>query len=240
MENDLIILRNKNAKTDSLIVADRFEKKHHRVIRKIEELIKNDIEHRTNFGEIFYKDSYGRDQKMYEMNRRDFSLLVMGFTGKKAMKWKHRFLDAFEAMERALLQQQNLSWQQLRLDGKQIRYELTDEIRSFIDYAASQGSKSAKMYYIQITKMTNQALFLIGRKAPQGFRDMLDNMQLSFLQTAEFVARNALREGMDSEMHYKDIYGLARDKVKAFAVTVGQTSVPAGIEGKKESLRLSV
>ncbi len=51
------------------------------------------------------------------------------------------------------------------------------------------------MYYMQFTKMTNQALFLIGRKAPQNFRDLLDNMQLSFLQTAEFVANhNTLSE----------------------------------------------
>jgi len=78
---------------------------------------------------------------------------------------------------------------------------------------------------MQITKITNQALFLIGRKAPQNFRDLLDNMQLSFLQTAEFVARNALREGIEKCMFYKDIYYLARDKVRAFSLTVGQTPV---------------
>ena len=33
------------------------------------------------------------------MNRDGFSLLVMGFTGKEAMKWKLAFLEAFNRME---------------------------------------------------------------------------------------------------------------------------------------------
>ena len=78
---------------------------------------------------------------------------------------------------------------------------------------------------MQITKMANQALFLIGRKAPEGFRDMLSRMQLSFLSSAEFVAHNALKEGMKADMYYKNIYILARDKVTAFSATVGQTPV---------------
>lgn len=59
---------------------------------------------------------------------------------------------------------------------------------------------------------------------------MLSQMQISFLQTAEFVARNALREGMDEGMFYKEIYVHARDKVTAFAATVGQTPV-VGVSG---------
>jgi len=226
--NDLITLKGKHVKTNSIIIAEKFGKQHKNVVKKIEQILseeKNDGVAGLNFKLSSYQSEQNKELPMYEMNRRGFTELVLGFTGKKARHWRRRFLDAFEAMEKALLQKQNLSWKQLRLDGKKARHELTDEIQSFIEYATNQGSRSAQMYYRQITKMTNQALFLIGCKAPQDFRDMLDNMQLAFLQSAEFVARNGLREGMESGMHYKDIYKLARDKVRAFAGTVGQTPI---------------
>lgn len=36
---------------------------------------------------------------MYELVRAGYSMLIMGFTGKKAMDWKIKFLAAFNAME---------------------------------------------------------------------------------------------------------------------------------------------
>jgi Rha family phage regulatory protein len=225
MENEIVILKRNRTATTSLIVAEKFGKRHDRLLRKIEDLIEDDNRGLLFFGESSYMNLQNKEQKMYVMDRKSFSILVMSFTGKKAIDWKIKFYDAFEAMELAIVRQQNIAWEQARLEGKQTRYELTDGIQEFIAYAEQQGSRNARMYYVQITKMTNQTLFLIGRKAPQNFRDMLDNMQLSFLQTAEFVARNALRDGMQTNMFYKDIYVLARDKVTAFAATVEQTPV---------------
>jgi Rha family phage regulatory protein len=222
---ELIILKNKRSTTTSLIVAETFGKRHDRVIRKIEELIETTGSSRLFFGEAKYIDEQGKSRKMYEMDRKAFTILVMGFTGKKALEWKMRFYDAFEAMELAIVRQQNLDWTKARIEGKQVRRELTDEIKEFVEYATHQGSKSPSLYYMNISKMTNHALFLIERKAPQDFRNLLDGMQISFLQTAEYVARNALREGVKGGMFYKDIYKFARDKVKAFASTVGKTPV---------------
>ena len=39
---------------------------------------------------------------MFEMSRDGFSLLAMGFNGKKALEWKVKFLKAFNQMEGAL------------------------------------------------------------------------------------------------------------------------------------------
>ena len=39
---------------------------------------------------------------MYFMTRDGFSLLAMGFTGKKALKFKLKFIDAFNKMEARL------------------------------------------------------------------------------------------------------------------------------------------
>lgn len=82
-------------------VAEHFEKEHFHVLRDIESLSKKDV---SKIGGMFfestYDDSYSRKQKCYLMNRDGFSLLVMGFTGDKALEWKLKYIEAFNAMER--------------------------------------------------------------------------------------------------------------------------------------------
>lgn len=55
-----------------------------------------------NFEQMFFPveipDSYGRPQRAYLMNRDGFSLLVMGFTGKSALEWKLKYIEAFNRM----------------------------------------------------------------------------------------------------------------------------------------------
>ena len=79
-------------------VAEKFGKRHDHILRDIESFQK-DI---PNFGEMFFEDElpdkYGRNQKIYWMNRDGFSLLCMGFTGKKALEWKLKYIDAFNKM----------------------------------------------------------------------------------------------------------------------------------------------
>jgi len=71
--------------TTSRVVAEVFGKQHGHVIRDIEEL---GID-QSNFGEMYQVDySYGRKQKMYLISRNGFSLLVMGYTGEKALKMR--------------------------------------------------------------------------------------------------------------------------------------------------------
>ena len=65
--------------------------------------LKEDV---SNFGQMFFDteipDSYGRPQRAYLMNRDGFTLLAMGFTGKEALEWKVKYINAFNAMEQEL------------------------------------------------------------------------------------------------------------------------------------------
>jgi len=83
-------------------VAEHFGKRHDHVMRDLNKC-KKDI---PNFGEMFLEtkmpDSYGRNQKVCLMNRDGFTLLAMGFTGKKALEWKLKYINAFNEMERQL------------------------------------------------------------------------------------------------------------------------------------------
>jgi hypothetical protein len=118
-------------------------------------------------------------------------------------------------------------WQAQRQQGKIGRREETDTIKDFVEYAKGQGSSKAEFYYKHITTATYKALFIVKDKFPGSFRDMLDNMQLSYLSAAEYVAANALKDGMAQSLYYKDIYILAKAKLEQYAAAVGATPVIA-------------
>src|SRR5690606_16875539 len=103
--NELVIMHDRQAVTSSTNIAETFEKRHDNVLRDIESL-KKDV---LNFEEMFFEsnepDSYGRDRRTYLMNRDGFTLLAMGFTGKQALQFKLKYINAFNEMEQALLPQ---------------------------------------------------------------------------------------------------------------------------------------
>lgn len=84
---------------DSRIVAEHFGKRHADVIRNIEKLVASGQIDQRIFASISYLDSHGRDQVAYDMTRDGFMVLVMGFTGPKALAMKMQFIAAFNAME---------------------------------------------------------------------------------------------------------------------------------------------
>lgn len=110
-----IILSTQNGEpvASSRQIAESFEKRHDHVMRDIDS-IKKDA---PNFGEMFFEtqapDSYGRPQRTYLMNRDGFTLLAMGFTGKAALEWKLKYIQAFNAMEKQLARRPQLSRSEL-------------------------------------------------------------------------------------------------------------------------------
>lgn len=221
--NDLVEIQDGQPVVNSLTVADKFRKAHKNVLQKIERLDCSDDFKRLNFQPSSYTNKQNKTVPCYLLTRDGFSFLCMGFTGKEAAKWKEAYIRAFNQMEKALLKQQDkLEWKQARLQSKEVRKSVTDTIKNFVDYATNQGSKSASMYYANITKMEYAALELVekGSKIPTGFRDNLDTMDLCFLATAEQIAKQSLRAGMSQRLHYKEIYQLAKERVNTYAETV--------------------
>lgn len=89
--------------TTSLIVAQAFEKNHYDVLKAISNLECSPEFNERNFTAVEYKDAKGEMRPAYRLTRDGFAFLAMGFTGKKAAAWKETFLEAFNAMEAALL-----------------------------------------------------------------------------------------------------------------------------------------
>lgn len=98
-------------------VAKNFEKLHKDVLEAIERLIEGVAEKSAdpqNDALLFIPSEYQHEQnkqwyKEYLLTRDGFSLLVMGFTGAKALEWKLKYIQAFNAMEKRLNDDEELS-----------------------------------------------------------------------------------------------------------------------------------
>lgn len=108
-DNELVIMHDRQAVTTSLQVANNFEKLHKNVLRDIDALKRDVLNFEQMFIESMEQDSYGRDRRIYYMNCDGFSLLAMGFTGKQALQFKLKYIDAFNKMEKQLQQQKPLT-----------------------------------------------------------------------------------------------------------------------------------
>lgn len=89
----------------SLNVAQHFKKRHDLVVRDIRKLVRDlpTSYDPLNFEEISYLDNYGREQPAYQLTRDGFTLLAFGFTGKRALAWKVKYIQAFNAMEAEIM-----------------------------------------------------------------------------------------------------------------------------------------
>lgn len=90
--------------TTSLEVAKFFGKQHQHVMRSIDDLRSNTPESfsASNFGRAEYSDEQGKPRPMFILYRDGFMLLVMGYTGKKALAMKLAYIEAFNRMEEEL------------------------------------------------------------------------------------------------------------------------------------------
>ena len=104
--------------TSSQAVAYYFEKQHRNVLRAIRGMLKN--EHtKEMFYEYLYTDKQnGQTYPAFLMTRDGFTLLAMGFTGKKALEWKIRYIQAFNEMEKKLKEQENPTAQNCTVNSK--------------------------------------------------------------------------------------------------------------------------
>jgi phage regulator Rha-like protein len=156
-------------------------------------------------------------------------LITLMRNSDKVVPFKLKLTRGFYRMRRELIRiasnPHNAEWLETRNAGKETRLIATDTIRTFVDYAKSQGSTKAEMYYANISKMENKAMFLLEQKYPN-LRNALDIHQLSTIKSADMIVMKALVDGMDRRLPYRDVYLLAKTRVEAFAEIIGKTLIP--------------
>lgn len=82
-------------------IAKHFAKAHGDVLKSVDNLVKENSLTKKMFFESS-REYRGQSFRYFLMNRDGFSLLVMGFTGKQALDWKLKYIEAFNTMEREL------------------------------------------------------------------------------------------------------------------------------------------
>ena len=107
----LVFKNNDQVVTSSRNVARDFDKEHRAVLYAIDALMKEGVA--QNHASLFYETTYIHEQnkqeyREYLINKDGFILLVMGFTGKKAMEFKLKYIDAFNQMEKQLSQPKSI------------------------------------------------------------------------------------------------------------------------------------
>ena len=87
----------------SLDVAETFGKRHADVLRDIEDMECSDEFRERNFALSSYRSMQNREFPMYLITRDGFTLLAMGYTGEKAMRFKEAYIRQFNEMEKLLM-----------------------------------------------------------------------------------------------------------------------------------------
>jgi len=103
----VVFTHNGVASTLSTTVAEVFEKPHNDVLKRIRALIPELGDRLGYFSQTVIErenPSGGEPIKStaYELTRDGFTLLAMGFTGKKALQFKLAYIDAFNRMDAEL------------------------------------------------------------------------------------------------------------------------------------------
>lgn len=172
-------------------------------MRDVRELGCSNEFRRSNFGESSYINAQNKKQPMYFMTRDGFTLLVMGYTGELAMKFKEAYIKQFNAMETALR-------------GKLIEREKGIAVRQSLTKALQQSTEDVRMHGHAYSTYTNciykelfgmnaaqlREKFGIGKK--DSLRDCFTQEELRAIQSMECLVSGLVDCGWEY------------DRVKAF------------------------
>lgn len=124
-----LIIRNGQVVVSSRDVAFNYGKRHADVLRDIRNIIEMIPQvNERHFSLVNYSDSKGEERPMYLLDRQGFSILVMGFTGKKAKQFTYKYTNAFEEMAQELLQPKSKSIEDLIIMQAQSMKEVKAEL----------------------------------------------------------------------------------------------------------------
>lgn len=148
----------------------------------------------------------GQPFTAYLINEAGFYLLLPRFKTERAKQAYLEFVIAFQRMKHALLQAEantgNLLFQQLRIEGKTVRRNLTDTLKEFAEYSKEQGSKGSAYVYSNTTRSIYKALDIYATDAPL-VRDSLSVDKLQQLEALEESVGSCIADGMESGIDYK-------------------------------------
>lgn len=194
----MVIRKVETSITTSLDVAETFEKEHNKVLRDIRELECSDDFRLSNFGQSFYINAQDKKMPMYYMTRDGFTLLAMGYTGEKAMKFKEGYIRQFNAMEKILL-------------GKIRERDKGIAVRQALTNALKESQENTDMVYRTLFgKTAKQLREEKGISIKDNLRDFLTEEELKSVQSKEMLVSGLI----DCGWGYSQIRDFLKDSLK--------------------------
>ena len=190
-------------------IAETFEKRHADVLRDIENLSCSERFTERNFSLSSYKDSSGKSNKEYLLTRDGFTILAMGYTGEKAMKFKEAYIEQFNQMESML-------------QGKLIEREKGIVIRQAFTRALKESGENDRMHgyaYSAYTDLVYKVVF--GKNAKQlreeygigrrdDLRDLFSQEELTKVKSVEMIVSGLV----DCGWGYSEVKELVSNQTK--------------------------
>lgn len=153
----------------------------------------------------------GRRNEVYQFNEQQsmFVITLLSNT-KQVVRFKLDLVKEFSRMREFIEHRQSTEYIEVRKDSKLLQKSTMDVVKTFVDYAKENGSKSSDRYYIIYNKLINNILGI-------GSND-LDNINSKQLlmrsKILYYIAKNVSND-IKSEVYYKDIYKSCKYKLES-------------------------
>lgn len=212
--NELILLKNNDVFTTSLVIAEGTNVKH----KNIKELVSKYENDLKDFGKVRVLnatlDTNGGVQKIsyYLLNEQQATFLMTLLRNTKiVVEFKKELVKQFYQMRQILLEKQTVLWQNTRIEAKANRLKETDEIKALVAYAKENGSRNADKYYITFSNLANKAVGLDSNQ-----RSIATTSQLNNLILIENIISHVIKEGLQEKTYYKEIYQYCKERIEQF------------------------
>lgn len=115
--------------------------------------------------------------------------------------WVYAVISSIREHGYYIISEKDEKWLGAREESKQVRKYETDQIKLFVEYAKSQGSRNADRYYVIFTKLINNKLGI-----ERNQRDSVSQETLMDIKALETLVKMRIRSLMDENAPYKEVY----------------------------------
>ena len=179
------------------------------MLRDIERLQCSEEFTERNFALTSYKDASGKNNKEYLITRDGFTMLVMGYTGEKAMQFKEAYIRQFNNMEK-LLKEKVVE----RQKGITVRHIVTDMIKQSRENERMHGFAYSiytdMIYKTLFGKSAKQFREEFGISKEESLRDCFTKEELKAIQSKEMLVSSLI----DCGWGYEQIKGFIQKETK--------------------------
>lgn len=196
-----------------------------------------------------YQAGTGKSYKEYLLTRDGFSLLVMGFTGAKALEWKLKYIAAFNAMEKKLTDMNNLSPElrlliNLELEQKQMQSQISqvnrrmDGIKEIVGLSVIGWREDAKALIVRIAEKWGGRDYIPDVNTAI-YKELEGRLSVNLKQRRTNKRRRMAEEGASKtkqeRVSYVDIIAEDKKLIEGYMAIVKEMAIKYGLADEKEA-----